>query len=328
MDAEGYFYFVDRKKDAIRRRGENISSFEVEAEVVAFPAVREAAAYAVPSELGEDEVMIAVAPVEGHAIEPRALFEFLREHMAHFMVPRYLRVIPALPKTASAKVQKHLLRAEGLSVAPLRPSNCGFDVDWSPVLKSFAGAPLGPVTLTGAGRSQRGECVITEYGIEGGAIYALSAGLRDAIERDGASELVVDLRPDVSLEALAARLGRPRGGQSMASVLRKSGGLTPIAAALAREAGPLPADPADLAARIKALPLRLVGVRPIARAISSAGGLRFDDVTEDLMVRSRPGLFVAGEMLDWEAPTGGYLLQACFASGRRAGEAAARAVKV
>ena len=217
-----------------------------------------------------------------------------------------------------------LLRAEGLSVAPLRPSNCGFDVDWSPVLKSFAGAPLGPVTLTGAGRSLRGECVITEYGIEGGAIYGLSAGLRDAIERDGASELVVDLRPDVSLEALAARLGRPRGGQSMASVLRKSGGLTPIAAALAREAGPLPADPADLAARIKALPLRLVGVRPIARAISSAGGLRFDDVTEDLMVRSRPGLFVAGEMLDWEAPTGGYLLQACFASGRRAGEAAAR----
>ena len=115
VDAEGYYYFVDRKKDAIRRRGENISSFEVEAEVVAFPAVREAAAYAVPSELGEDEVMIAVAAVDGQAIEPVALFEFLRERMAHFMVPRYLRIMPALPKTASAKVLKHLLRAEGIT---------------------------------------------------------------------------------------------------------------------------------------------------------------------------------------------------------------------
>ncbi len=216
-----------------------------------------------------------------------------------------------------------LLRAEGLSVAPLRPSNCGFEVNWSPVLKSFAGFPLGPVTLTGAGRSLRGECVITDYGIEGGAIYTLSAGLRDAIERDGAAELVIDLRPDVSHETLAARLGRPRGGQSMSSVLRKSGGLPPVAAALAREPGPLPADPAALAERIKALPLRLTGVRPIARAISSAGGLRFDDVTAELMARARPGLFVAGEMLDWEAPTGGYLLQACFASGRMAGQAAA-----
>jgi hypothetical protein len=228
------------------------------------------------------------------------------------------------PRLGSDGGWVELLRGEGLSVAPLRPSNCGFEIDWSPVLKTFAGAPFGPVTLTGAGRSQRGECVISEYGIEGGAIYALSAPLRDAIDRDGSTELVIDMRPDVPLEALAERLGRPRGGQSMASVLRKSGGLTPVAAALAREPGPLPADPAALAARIKALPLRLMGVRPIARAISSAGGLRFDDVTDDLMVRARPGLFVAGEMLDWEAPTGGYLLQACFASGRRAGEAAAK----
>jgi len=128
MDAEGYFYFVDRKKDAIRRRGENISSFEVEAEVVAFPAVREAAAYAVPSELGEDEVMIAVAPVDGHAIEPRELFEFLREHMAHFMVPRYLRVISTLPKTASAKVQKHLLRAEGITADTIDREALGISV--------------------------------------------------------------------------------------------------------------------------------------------------------------------------------------------------------
>ena len=228
------------------------------------------------------------------------------------------------PRLGSDGSWANLLRDEGLSIAPLRPSNCGFDIDWSPVLKSFAGAPLGPVTLTVAGRSLRGECVITEYGIEGGAIYALSAGLRDAIERDGAAELMIDLRPDVSQKALAVRLSRPRGGQSMASVLRKSGGLTPVAAALLREPGPLPAEPADLAARIKALPLRLTGVRPIARAISSAGGLRFSDVTPELMVRARPGLFVAGEMLDWEAPTGGYLLQACFASGRTAGEAAAK----
>ena len=227
------------------------------------------------------------------------------------------------PKLGSDGGWADMLRGEGLSVAPLRPSNCGFEIAWSPVLKSFGGFPLGPVTLSGGGQSLRGECVITEHGIEGGAIYALSAGLRDAIERDGSAELVVDLRPDVSLETLAGRLGRPRGGQSMASVLRKSGGLPPVSAALVREPGPLPADPAELAARIKALPLRLTGVRPIARAISTAGGLRFADVAPELMVSSKPGLFVAGEMLDWEAPTGGYLLQACFASGRAAGAAAA-----
>ncbi len=227
------------------------------------------------------------------------------------------------PRLGSDGGWAEVLRGEGLSVAPLRPSNCGFEIAWSPVLKSFGGFPLGPVTLTGGGHSLRGECVITEHGIEGGAIYALSAGLRDAIERDGGVDLTIDLRPDVSHEALAARLGRPRGGQSMAGVLRKSGGLPPVGAALVREPGPLPADPAELAARIKALTLRLTGVRPIARAISTAGGLRFADVTDDLMVASRPGLFVAGEMLDWEAPTGGYLLQACFATGRAAGAAAA-----
>ncbi len=230
------------------------------------------------------------------------------------------------PRLGSDGGWAELLRGEGLKVAPLRPSNCGFEIAWSPVLKAFGGFPLGPVTLTGGGHSLRGECVLTEHGIEGGAIYALSAGLRDAIERDGFAELIIDLRPDVSLETLAARLGRPRGGQSMASVLRKSGGLPPVAAALVREPGPLPADPAELAARIKALPLRLTGVRPIARAISTAGGLSFDDVTPELMVASKPGLFVAGEMLDWEAPTGGYLLQACFASGRAAGAAAAEFV--
>ena len=230
------------------------------------------------------------------------------------------------PRLGSDGGWAELLRGEGLKVAPLRPSNCGFEIAWSPVLKAFGGFPLGPVTLTGGGHSLRGECVLTEHGIEGGAIYALSAGLRDAIERDGFAELIIDLRPDVSLETLAARLGRPRGGQSMASVLRKSGGLPPVAAALVREPGPLPADPAELAARIKALPLRLTGVRPIARAISTAGGLSFDDVTPELMVASKPGLFVAGEMLDWEAPTGGYLLQACVASGRAAGAAAAEFV--
>ena len=227
------------------------------------------------------------------------------------------------PKLGSDGGWTDLLRGEGLSVAPLRPSNCGFEIAWSPVLQALGGFPLGPVVLSGGGHSLRGECVITEHGIEGGAIYALSAGLRDEIERDGAAHLTVDLRPDVSHETLTARLGRPRGGQSMASLLRKSGGLPPVAAALVREPGPLPNGPAELANRIKALPLRLTGVRPIARAISTAGGLRFEDVTPELMVRARPGLFVAGEMLDWEAPTGGYLLQACFASGRAAGAAAA-----
>lgn len=217
------------------------------------------------------------------------------------------------------------LRAVGMEVAPLRPANCGFDVAWSPIMRErFAGAPLKNVALAFAGRRVRGEAIVTATGIEGGAVYALSGALRDEIEERGEAVLHVDLRPDIEADALAARFAAVRSGESTANLLRKAAGLSPVAAGLLREAGPLPAEPAALAARIKAAPVRLTGVRPIARAISTAGGVLFDEVDADLMLTRLPGVFVAGEMLDWEAPTGGYLLQACFATGLVAGRGAAR----
>ena len=199
---------------------------------------------------------------------------------------------------------------------PLRPANVGFDVAWSALFRDrFAGQPLKGIALTQAGRTVRGEAMIARYGIEGGAIYALSAALRDAIQADGAAALVIDLKPDVSIGRLTERLSRPRGKTSLSNHLRKAAGLEPVAVALLQEAAPLPASPRALAERIKALPLTLTGVQGLERAISSAGGVRLDAVDRTMMLRDRPGVFVAGEMLDWEAPTGGYLLQACFASG-------------
>ena len=161
----------------------------------------------------------------------------------------------------------------------------------------------------------RGEAMIARYGIEGGAIYALSAALREAIQADGAAALEIDLKPDVAVGRLTERLSRPRGKTSLSNHLRKAAGLEPVAVALLHEVGPLPTSPRALAERIKALPLTLTGVQGLERAISSAGGVRLDAVDRTMMLRDRPGVFVAGEMLDWEAPTGGYLLQACFASG-------------
>ena len=232
------------------------------------------------------------------------------------------------PRLGSDGGWTQILSEAGVAVAaPLRPANCGFEIAWSEPMHRFAGSPLKPALFRFGGLSLRGECVLTERGIEGGAIYALSATLRDEIERAGFAMLELDLRPDVSEAELTQRLSRPRGGQSMASFLRKSGGLTPVAAALVREPGPLPEGAEALARRIKAASLRLEGVAPLGRAISSAGGLRFADVDASLMVRQRPGLFVAGEMLDWEAPTGGYLLQACLATGRAAGRNAAEYIK-
>ncbi len=157
--------------------------------------------------------------------------------------------------------------------------------------------------------------MIAAYGIEGGAIYALSADLRDAVARDGSAALTLDLRPDQSQEALTRRLSRPRGKDSLSNWLRKAVHLDHLALALLREAGTIPTEPALLAARIKGVPLTLTGVQGLSRAISSAGGVTLDAVDERLMLKSRPGVFLAGEMLDWEAPTGGYLLQASFASG-------------
>jgi predicted flavoprotein YhiN len=168
----------------------------------------------------------------------------------------------------------------------------------------------------------RGEATITKTGLEGGAIYALSGRLRDTIEAEGAATILLDLRPDVSQAVLADRLGGPRRSQSLANTLRKQAGLSPEAIGLVQEALHAGSSADDLAALIKALPLRLLATAPIARAISSAGGLRADTLDAALMLADRPGVFAAGEMLDWEAPTGGYLLQACFSTGVAAAKGA------
>ena len=218
------------------------------------------------------------------------------------------------PRLGSDGAWRPWLEAAGVEVAPFRPANAGFDVAWSDAFKlRFAGRPL-KAAFSFGGRTVRGEAVISTYGIEGGAIYALSAALRDAIEADGAAVLTVDLKPDLSLERLAERLQRPRGKASLSNHLRKAAGLDSLAIGLMREAGDPPAQGAALAERVKATPLRLLAMQGLDRAISSAGGVRLDQLDENLMLRRRPGVFVAGEMLDWEAPTGGYLLQASFAS--------------
>ena len=217
-----------------------------------------------------------------------------------------------------------LLAARGADVAPFRPANVGFSVAWTEVFKErFAGAPLKNIALSFDGRTARGDALAAGYGLEGGAVYALSAALRDAVEARGSARLEIDLRPDVPLEQLTARLSKPRGGQSLSSWLRKAAHLSPVEIGLLREAHgvALPVAPDALAAAIKAAPIVLTGVQGLERAISSAGGLSFDAL-DGLELKTAPGMFVAGEMLDWEAPTGGYLLQACFATG----VAAARAV--
>ena len=202
------------------------------------------------------------------------------------------------------------------AVTPFQPANCGFQVEWSPHLRArFAGHPLKRLAMTFRGDTVRGEAVLTETGIEGGIIYALSGRLRDAIQTEGSATIHLDLRPDLGLAALRDRLGGPRRSQSLANTLRKQAGLTPEAIGLMQEALHNGSDPGDLPALIKALPIRLIAPAPIARAISSAGGIRTGALDDRLMMRDRPGVFAAGEMLDWEAPTGGYLLQACFSTG-------------
>ena len=217
-----------------------------------------------------------------------------------------------------------LLAARGVEVSPFRPANVGFTVAWSPLFKErFAGSPLKNVALSFEGATSRSDALATVYGLEGGAVYALSAALRDAVAARGAARLEIDLRPDVPLAQLTARLSRPRGGQSLSSWLRKAAHLSPVEIGLLREAHgvALPVAPDALAAAIKAAPIALTGTQGLERAISSAGGLSFEAL-DGLELKAAPGVFTAGEMLDWEAPTGGYLLQACFATG----VAAARAV--
>lgn len=209
-----------------------------------------------------------------------------------------------------------------VAIAPLRPSNCGFAVAWSPMFRDrHAGAPLKRVAFSFKGRTVRGDAMITADGIEGGAVYALSAALREAIAGDGSALLHVDLRPDLSVHAIAARLAASRGKASLSTFLRKRGALSPPAIGLVQEAlhagstMPLPA-------LIKAVPLHLSAPFGLARAISTAGGIVADELDARLMLRRHPGVFAAGEMLDWEAPTGGYLLQGCMATGVAAGRGA------
>ncbi len=209
-----------------------------------------------------------------------------------------------------------LLAARGVAIAPLKPANGGFCVDWSPFMRErFAGQPLKRIRVRFGVEEAAGEAMIDAGGIEGGAIYALSAPLREAVLREGAAEIAIDLRPDMTAERLAERLGRRRKGESQGNHLRKAAGLSPVAIALLREGGPPPEEPAMLAALIKAAPLRLTGLFPIGRAISTAGGVMASELDEGFMLKALPGVFVAGEMLDWEAPTGGYLLQGCFSTG-------------
>jgi uncharacterized flavoprotein (TIGR03862 family) len=220
-----------------------------------------------------------------------------------------------------------LLAQRGIAVAPLKPANCGFDVAWSTHFRSrFAGQPLKSVVVGftdahGIAHRRQGEFVVTQNGVEGSLIYALSGALREAIAAAGSVRIFLDLAPDKDAARLTAEIAHPRGSRSVASHLQSRAGIRGVKTGLLREALPASdfADPARLAAAIKALPLTLIAPRPLDEAISSAGGVAFEALDERLMLRALPGTFCAGEMLDWEAPTGGYLLTACFASGRAAG---------
>ena len=220
-----------------------------------------------------------------------------------------------------------LLTQRGVLVNPLKPSNCGFDVVWSDYFRNrFSGQPLKSVCVSfsnaeGINVRQLGEFVITENGVEGGLIYSLSAQLRDEIAARGFAVIHLDLLPDNGLPLLIGKMSQPQGKHSMANHLRKRVGIDGVKAGLLREIISASdfKDPGLLCCAIKALPIKLTATRPIDEAISTAGGVAFEELDEHLMIRSMPGVFCAGEMLDWEAPTGGYLLTNCFATGRMAG---------
>ncbi|WP_341899019.1 TIGR03862 family flavoprotein [Ferrovibrio terrae] len=208
----------------------------------------------------------------------------------------------------------------GIAITPLQPANCGFTVAWSaPFRDRHAGAPLKRIALSFAGRTVRGEAMITAAGIEGGAVYALSALLREAINRDGCARLQIDLRPDLTAEAVDDLLAESRRGASLSNFLRKRINLPPVAIGLVQEALHAGDSATPLATLIKAVPIQLLAPSGLERAISTAGGIALDELDNRLMLKHRPGVFVAGEMLDWEAPTGGYLLQGCMATGVVAG---------
>ncbi len=219
-----------------------------------------------------------------------------------------------------------LLEQHGITVAPLQPANCGFNTSWSEHFSSrFAGQPiktvaLSYVDLSGVTHRKQGELMITQHGIEGGLIYAMSAGIRDRIAVEGSATVYLDILPYRDIQQVTHDIAHPRGSKSMSSHLQSRLGIKGVKAGLLRELTSKQdyADPQRLAAAIKQLPLQLVSTRPLDEAISSAGGVKFEAMNEKLMLTHLPGVFCAGEMLDWEAPTGGYLLTACFATGKAA----------
>ncbi|MCL2713920.1 MAG: TIGR03862 family flavoprotein [Alphaproteobacteria bacterium] len=230
------------------------------------------------------------------------------------------------PRLGSDGAWTEILKSKGVAIAPLRPSNCGFTVAWSEVFRSrFQGAPLKGIALAFGAEVAKGEAVITETGMEGGAVYALSAPLREEIASAGRAVMKIALCPDLALDEIRARLAAPRGSQTLSNFLRKTLGLTPVKIGLLLEAAQLSGErlgvllPDQLAERINAVPVTLNATAPLERAISSAGGICLDELDAGFMIRRLSGVFAAGEMLDWEAPTGGYLLQACFATGAAAG---------
>ena len=214
------------------------------------------------------------------------------------------------------------LRQAGAEVEPLRPANCGFDVAWSEHFREkYDGHPVKSVILSFGDTRQQGEFLVTKEGVEGGLIYAASALMRDEMYANGTATMHLDLKPDRTLDWLIDKLSRPRGKRSLASYLEKSLGIHSVKAGLLREFVSKEdfTNAERLAGLIKALPVPLIGTSPLDEAISSAGGVKFESVNEDLMMKNLPGVFCAGEMLDWEAPTGGYLLTGCFSSGYAAG---------
>jgi uncharacterized flavoprotein (TIGR03862 family) len=221
------------------------------------------------------------------------------------------------PRVGSDGGWVETLRRAGVEVDELRPANCGVRVDWTETFaRRFAGVPLKNVAISVGETSIRGDAMVTSQGVEGSPIYAHSLAIRDALDRDGRCTVTVDLHPDLTAAQLSERVERRRPKDSTAASLRRTIGLTPVSVSLIREAtgNRLPADPSELAALVKAVPLVVESTMPIARAISTAGGIRLAEVDDAFMLRRLPGTFVAGEMLDWEAPTGGYLLQASFST--------------
>lgn len=231
------------------------------------------------------------------------------------------------PKLGSDAAWVPWLLDHGVYVCPLKPSNCGFDADWSGhLVERFEGQPLKGVTLSHKGQSAHGDCIVTRTGLEGGPVYTLSGTLRETIEQQGNAQIAIDLMPDLSEKELTKRLARPRAKKSAATHLRRTVGIEGVKAGLLRE-GTDPAvfdSPPKLAAAIKALSITLTRPRPIDEAISSAGGVAWSEVDESLQLNVMPGVYIAGEMLDWDAPTGGYLLTACMATGLWAGASIAK----